>query len=452
MPFGTVSTLYFPVAGSAGSSMWGTDVRKLNTSADAGVDTTSQVQYGTNTALQTRTVDPYSTVTADLDQTLYGWAVAPADMGSTADFIRYYPAGNHVLTGRVTQTSLSAADITVNLYIYRVGPSPTRTRTLLGNGSATVNAGALSTPVTVTVTVALGSVTFAADETIQYSVECQSTGVAITGKNGEFRTGTDSGVAIRMDTPPLKTISATVGTAADPVGSASGVLSARASMAGTASGTSTASGVPTGITGFAGSAAGTSAAAGVLGGRAGMTGSAGGSSTASAVFAGFAGLVGSAPSVGSAAGFLTALASLVGSAVGTSTASGVPSSVAGTVGDAEGFSDAEGVTGAVVGTVGTVDIGGGCPVDWPFNDGLRSIAGTVLFHEPPNEGDPVSGATVVLVRDSDGFRVATTTTDAFGLYDFPRDTTDPYTYRVEVMWEDAGVKQQGLSEGQCVPA
>lgn len=89
-----------------------------------------------------------------------------------------------------------------------------------------------------------------------------------------------------------------------------------------------------------------------------------------------------------------------------------------------------------------------CAPDWTPNDGLKSIEGDVFFHEPPNEGDPVIGADVCLIRDSDGLRVECTTTDGTGHYSFARDTNDPYTYHVEVRYLD----QQGLSEGGCVPA
>lgn len=92
-----------------------------------------------------------------------------------------------------------------------------------------------------------------------------------------------------------------------------------------------------------------------------------------------------------------------------------------------------------------------CAPDWSPNDGLKSISGDVFFHEPPNEGDPVVGATVTLIRDDDGFIAGTTTTDASGHYEFPRDTNDPHTYHVEVRYSDGGVDQQGLSEGGCVP-
>lgn len=92
------------------------------------------------------------------------------------------------------------------------------------------------------------------------------------------------------------------------------------------------------------------------------------------------------------------------------------------------------------------------PSDWSPNDGLKTISGVVFFHEPPNQGDPVSGATVTLIRDSDGFKVGTTGTAVDGTYSFPRDTNDPYTYHVEVNWTDGGTPQQGLSEGGCVPS
>lgn len=94
---------------------------------------------------------------------------------------------------------------------------------------------------------------------------------------------------------------------------------------------------------------------------------------------------------------------------------------------------------------------GDCPADWPVNDGLRCISGDVFFHEPPNEGLPVVGAVVTLIRDSDGLLITTTVTDAAGHYSFPRDTTDPNTYHVEVRWTDISGDQQGLSESGCVP-
>lgn len=92
-----------------------------------------------------------------------------------------------------------------------------------------------------------------------------------------------------------------------------------------------------------------------------------------------------------------------------------------------------------------------CPPDWSPNDGLKCVAGDVFFHEPPNQGNPVEGATVCLIRDEDGLRVECVLTDTEGHYSFPRDTNDPYTYHVEVTYDDGGIQQQGLSQGGCAP-
>lgn len=91
---------------------------------------------------------------------------------------------------------------------------------------------------------------------------------------------------------------------------------------------------------------------------------------------------------------------------------------------------------------------GACPEDWPDNDGLCHISGTLFDHET---GAPIAGATVVLVRDSDGLRATTTVTDGAGAYTFPRGTTDPYTYRVEFVWNNAGTLYTGLSATGCAP-
>jgi hypothetical protein len=278
-------------------------------------------------------------------------------------------------------------------------------------------------------------------------VELTCTGVAVVGRTGQFRTGTDGGVAVRMDTPPLKILAAMTGSDAGGVGVAAGVLSATGGMSGTSSGTGSALAVMSAVTGIIGSANAAATAAGALGASAGLVGSATGVASTSGSLGAIAGLVGSSASFASTAGFLTAVADMVGSAFGTSTANGVPSSLAGTIGSADGTSDALGILGAILATVGTATVGAACPADWPVNDGLKEIAADVFFHEPPNEGDPVAGATVNLIRDSDGLLIATTVTDGAGHYSFPRDSNDPYTYHVEVRH----LAQQGLSEAGCVP-
>lgn len=206
MPFGPVTALYLPVAANAGASLWGTDVRKVLDTADAGLDQTTLTQHGTSGGLTTRTCDPYTTSTADSDQTLFGWAIQPSDMGSVAGAFRGFPAGNHVFNGRLDNSdSVSSRTATVTMYAYRVGPSPTRTRTLLGSASNSVSI-PVSTPVSIAVTLALGEIIFAADETIQYSFEIEAIPIAISNHTVRFLTGTEAGNQIRVNTPALQTI------------------------------------------------------------------------------------------------------------------------------------------------------------------------------------------------------------------------------------------------------
>lgn len=462
MVFGNISTLYFPVAANAGASQWGTDVRKLLDAVDAGADTTTINNHGTGGAV-TRTFDPYSTSSADADQTLFGWAVTPADMGSVAGARRFYPAGDHVATFRMSQNGVTGVAVTVTVFVYRVGPSPGRTRTLLGSGSASPTLNGLSSPSTVNVTVALSEIVFEADETIQYSIETNVAGVAITGRNVVLRTGTDGGVGVRMDTPQLGVLKDFTGTAdgtstalgvmaqvlpttgtATASGTGLGVLAATGQMGGTASGIGTALGVLSSVATMTGTTTGAGTALGVLGGVGGLVGDADGTSTVTGSLTAVGGTIGTALGLSDALAELTAVANMTGTAAGTSTALGVPSSLSGTVGDAFGFSDAEGILGAVVGTVGTVIIGGACPADWGINDGLKSITGIVFDHET---GDVVAGATVCLVRDSDALQVGCVTSGIDGSYTFPRDTNDPNTYYT-IVTSGSG---QGRSEGGCAP-
>lgn len=88
----------------------------------------------------------------------------------------------------------------------------------------------------------------------------------------------------------------------------------------------------------------------------------------------------------------------------------------------------------------------GGPTDWSPNDGSKMISGVVR----DAAGTAYDGATVQLVRESDGFVAATTTSAADGTYSFVRDTNDPYTYRV-IAWEDTGTPTQGVSARGLVP-
>jgi hypothetical protein len=205
MVFGAITTLYLPTAANAGASQWGTDVRKVLDTADAGTDQTTLTNHGTGGSV-VRTCDPYTTLNTDSDQTLFGWAVNPTDMGSTTAAPRHYAAGNHSCTFRFSQTAAAGASITVTMFVYQVGNAAGgRVRTLLGSGNVTFNSDASGTVSTRVVTAALGAILFGDDETIQYSFEITAPGVAITGRNCRLITGTQGGVAIRVDTPVLGT-------------------------------------------------------------------------------------------------------------------------------------------------------------------------------------------------------------------------------------------------------
>lgn len=387
MAFGNISTFYLPTAANAGASQWGTDVRKLLDSADAGTTATSITNHGTS-GTNTRTVDPYTTTTTDADQSLYGWAITPTDMNSVSGAKRAFAAGDHTLTLKLGQSSTAGITAVLNMYAYRVGDAAGgRVRTLLGSGTANAVFTLGVTEITATVAVTLDEVVFEADETIQYSWEITSTGVAITGRTHTFNTGTKTSLATSITTPGLKTLADTTGTAT-----------------------------------------GTGAAAGITGKVLGTDGTSSGS--------------------GAAAGVMSARADTTGTAAGSATVAGQASSVAGSTGTAAGTTTVTGLASIVLGTTGTVSVSA-APSDYAPNDEAKAIADIVRHHET---GMGVSGATVTLVRDSDGFHAATTTSEGGGAYSFARDTNDPNTYHVYVYYLDGATKIQGVSERGLVPA
>lgn len=468
MVFGNIATFYLPITASAGSSLWGTDVRKVLDSPDATADALTKTNHGTGTGPVVRTADPFTTTTADLDQTLYGFAIAPADMGSVAGAKRFFPAGDHTLEWRASQNAATAAAPTHTLYVYRVGDAAGgRVRTLLGSASQAETIPGLSGEDTQTVTVALGEIVFEPDETIQYVWETSSAGIVISGRIITHYTGTQSSVESRVTTPGLGVLADTTGTAtgsatvagvtstvlnttgsATGTGSAAGVGASRADTTGSATGTGTASGQMSAVAGTTGTAAGTSTATGLMTGIGGMVGTATGVGVAQGVMGAIGGMVGAAAGTSTVTGVTGALGATTGAALGSSTATGFTSAISGTTGAATGTGTANGVGGAVIGTVGSVVIGGGCPEDWPLNDGACDITGTVYHHET---GAIVPGATVWLVRDSDQFPVVSQITDIAGVYSFPRDTNDPYTYHVTVTYNDAGTLITGMSATGCTP-
>lgn len=298
MAFGNISTIYITTAANAGTSQWGSDVRKFLDSADAASDNTTTTNHGTGGAVL-RTYDPYTAATADLTQADYGWAITPTDMGSVSGALRFYPAGNHTATIRMNSNYLLQTNGTMTMYVYRVGNAAGgRARTLLGSNSATVTFPAASGAVTAVVTVALAEVIFEADETIQYSFEMSTAGQVTPAVLTRMLLGTTTGVESRIDTPTLKVLGDTTGTS---------------------TGTSTTTGVTGKVLAISGTSSGVATASGVISSRSDFT----------------------------------------GSSAGVSTVSGQMSSVAGFVGTSAGIATASGLTSKVLGTVGTVEIGAG---------------------------------------------------------------------------------------------
>jgi len=72
-------------------------------------------------------------------------------------------------------------------------------------------------------------------------------------------------------------------------------------------------------------------------------------------------------------------------------------------------------------------IAGPATPDFPVTNPTKTVAGVTRN----SAGAVVGGCTVYLVRQVDGFRCQTQTSNAVtGAYSFARDTADPYTYRV----------------------
>lgn len=436
MAFGVITTLFFPVTANAGASMWGTDVRKLITPADAGNDAATKFAMSTNAAAHTVTADPYTSQTLDLAEADYGWAIQPSDMNSVAGALRAMGAGNHVALLRIQSTTATNPNGSLTMFAYRVGPAAGRARTLLG--SATITGQTFDTTIrTYTITLALGALVFAADETIQYSFELNGQGVAITGKNNSFYTGTITAIPAKIDFPALVTQHTL---SSDIVGD--GVLTRQ--LDGATSQNLVGDGVVTRQ--FSGAM------------TRDLTGD--GTVTRSLDVTVNRDVVGDG-TISREGLPVDVFRDLTGDGVLDVAKAVTAAKTFDLIGDGEVSESHVGdlfrsfdLTGDGV-ISGSADIPfpdiPACAPDWTPNDGLKAIAGTVLFHEPPNQGDPVSSATVCLFRDSDGVRIECTTTAPDGSYSFPRDTNDPYTYHVEVNYENAGVKQQGLSEGGCVP-
>jgi hypothetical protein len=291
MPFGAITTVYLPISASAGASLWGSDVRKLLASADATADTTSTTVHGTGGATR-RTVDPYTASSTDGVDLDYGWAITPADMGSTSTKKRRQAAGNHTCTVRLSHSAtLGSSGAILHFSVARVGAGGSRTRTLLGSIDQPVSLGALGAEATFTAAVSLPEIIYQDDETLQYSFEITATGQALSGASSTFRTGTSGGVAVKVDFPRLDTIAEIVGSSSG-AGDSSAVVARIMAANGDAAGTSVASGSVGGVAAATGSAAGTSTGLAQVGAVSACTGSAAGIAAAQAPTAVVKGTVG----------------------------------------------------------------------------------------------------------------------------------------------------------------
>lgn len=268
------TVVYFPIAGSAGASLWGSDVRKVLSSPDATADATTICNHGTTSGAQNRTCDPYTTSTADLTEADYGWAIQPSDMGSVTGALRMIPAGNHVFDAHVSTSSLTGSTVDVKFTAHRVGPAAGRTRSTIATTTAVgLTFGNTATGGSdITVTLACSEIVFENDETIAWSLEFSSPGVVVTGKTTILNTGTASGNATRVTFPALKTIAPTevamtgtgslTGGSAKLIGTASAMTGAgtmSAAQGATASMSSSMTGSGT-LAGSMGAVAGTSSA------------------------------------------------------------------------------------------------------------------------------------------------------------------------------------------------
>jgi hypothetical protein len=358
MPFGNITTVYLKAAAGAPTQPWGTNVRGLadTTAGSNGKDTSATTNHGTGGAVR-RTVRPYQSGTAsDLDESLYGWAIAPADMGGAAGARRFYPAGDHVLRMRCynSSTFLSASG-TLHWFAYRVGVSPDYTRTLIASGDIANFYPAGIGNAELVVTMALPEVILEPDETIQYAFEATVAGVAVTGRTITFVCGLANGLGdentqARIVTPRLGVLadgvfSAAGGSAAQSVGAAkfSSGFSAAGSSDVQAVGASIGSGV------FA--AAGEAVADAVGGSFAGTVFSAAAVADSDWRLVNLFSGVFSADGLSDAQALGTGIFSGVFDAAGSSAAEAFGAGIFSGVFDAEGSSDADYRGSSVAGTV-----------------------------------------------------------------------------------------------------
>lgn len=210
-------------------------------------------------------------------------------------------------------------------------------------------------------------------------------------------------------------------------------------------------GPPPVVHALAGSTAGASTAAGdltVTGATHALAGSSAGASGTAGSLTVAISLAGTSAGVSTAQGSTNLTIPLNGSSTGVSATTGaldvssgsVVHELAGTTGGVSSAAGSLSMQWALVGATGTG------PTDWPVTTPTKAVAGVVR----DAGGTPYAGATVKLIRESDGFLCQTTTSAGDGTYSFARDAFDPHTYYV-VAFEDTGTPTQGISARALVP-
>lgn len=357
------AVVYLPIAGSAGASLWGSDVRQMLTAPDATADATTTQAHGTALAQTRRTCDPFTATSADNDQAAYGWAIHPGTgsngMGSTATLKRRMSAGNHVATTRLSHSgALGDSSAILHFAAYRVGPAAGRARTLLGSVDQVVSLGLAGAIGTFTASIALPELVFQNDETIQYSFEITAAGVLVTGASSTFRTGTEGGVAIRVDFPELNTIIETTGQSQG-AAIVAGSLEATVVMQGASTGSATAAGILEARKETTGAVAAAASVAGQFVATKEVTGASSGIAAAAAALAAIANFIGEASAAATAAASLLSTAVMRGDSVGLATAASSLAAVKETIGDADGVATVSGAAALVAPTVGESTVSGG---------------------------------------------------------------------------------------------
>ena len=351
MAFGSISTFYFPTAANAGSSQWGTDVRKLLDTADAATDLTTSTTTPANATPTRITVDPYtSDASGNNTESNYGWAVTPTDMNSVSGARRMIKAGNHVLTLRLIANGVGPQTVTLHTFIYRVGPAAGRTRTLIASQDDTLSVEVAVNGSDNVVTLSVPEIIFEPDETIQYSFETTATGAALTARTVTFRTGTQNGTAVRVDHPGLTIVKDTVGDSAG-AGTVSGAIQAFGSFVATAAGIAAVAGFMSSMASTIGSADGAAAATAVGASQAATAGTAAGAATADGMITGIGSAAGTAAGTATADVVATAIGGMTGTADGVGAVDGRMSSTAGVVASADGAAAVDGQAGSLSGTV-----------------------------------------------------------------------------------------------------